>query len=47
MRLEGKVCLVTGGATDIGEASAIALAREGARAPQGDQTSHRPTRIVR
>jgi meso-butanediol dehydrogenase / (S,S)-butanediol dehydrogenase / diacetyl reductase len=31
MRLEGKVCTVTGGATGIGEASTIALAREGAR----------------
>jgi meso-butanediol dehydrogenase / (S,S)-butanediol dehydrogenase / diacetyl reductase len=36
MKLEGKVCIVTGGATGIGEASAIALAREGARVSVGD-----------
>jgi NAD(P)-dependent dehydrogenase (short-subunit alcohol dehydrogenase family) len=36
MRLEGKVCIVTGGATGIGEASAIALAREGAKVSVGD-----------
>ncbi len=36
MKLEGKVCIVTGGATGIGEASAIALAREGARVVVGD-----------
>ncbi|ABG03515.1 short-chain dehydrogenase/reductase SDR [Rubrobacter xylanophilus DSM 9941] len=36
MRLEGKVCVVTGGATGIGEASALALAREGARVVVGD-----------
>ncbi len=36
MSLEGKVCVVTGGATGIGEASALALAREGARVSVGD-----------
>lgn len=34
--LEGKVCLVTGAAVGIGRASAIAMAREGARVAIGD-----------
>jgi meso-butanediol dehydrogenase/(S,S)-butanediol dehydrogenase/diacetyl reductase len=36
MRLEGKSCIVTGGATGIGEASALALAKEGALVTVGD-----------
>lgn len=36
MRLTDKSCVVTGGATGIGEASALALAREGAVVTVGD-----------
>jgi meso-butanediol dehydrogenase / (S,S)-butanediol dehydrogenase / diacetyl reductase len=47
MRLEGKVCIVTGGATGIGEASAIALAREGARVSVGDINVEEGQKTVR
>jgi meso-butanediol dehydrogenase / (S,S)-butanediol dehydrogenase / diacetyl reductase len=36
MSLEDKVCIVTGGATGIGEATAALLAREGAKVAVGD-----------
>lgn len=36
MKLQGKVCVVTGGATGIGRASAAALAREGAKVAVAD-----------
>lgn len=47
MRLEGKVCIVTGGATGIGEASAIALAGEGARVSVGDVNVQEGQKTVR
>jgi NAD(P)-dependent dehydrogenase (short-subunit alcohol dehydrogenase family) len=47
MRLGGKVCIVTGGATGIGEASAIALAREGARVSVGDVKVEEGQKTVR
>ena len=47
MKLEGKVCIVTGGATGIGEASAIALAREGARVSVGDVNVKEGQKTVR
>ena len=34
MRLQGKVALVTGASRGIGQATAVALAREGARQSQ-------------
>ena len=36
--LEGKAALVTGGASGIGRATAVAMAREGARVAVADQT---------
>ena len=36
--LEGKAALVTGGASGIGRATALAMAREGARVAVADQT---------
>lgn len=37
MKLDGKVCIVTGGASGIGRAAAIALAAEGARVTVSDR----------
>lgn len=36
LKLEGKTCIVTGGASGIGRASAVALAREGAKVAVSD-----------
>jgi meso-butanediol dehydrogenase / (S,S)-butanediol dehydrogenase / diacetyl reductase len=46
MRLEGRVCIVTGGAIGIGEASAIALAREGAKVSVGDVNAEEGQKTV-
>lgn len=45
--LEGKVALVTGGASGIGRASALALAREGARVVVSDVAEEGGERVVR
>ena len=40
--LDGKVALVTGGASGIGRATAMAMAREGARVAVSDLSKERP-----
>lgn len=46
MRLEGKVCLVTGGAMGIGEATAARFAQEGATVVLGDVNAELGQRIA-
>jgi NAD(P)-dependent dehydrogenase (short-subunit alcohol dehydrogenase family) len=44
--LQGKTALVTGGASGIGRATALAMAREGARVAVADQTEERAAATV-
>jgi NAD(P)-dependent dehydrogenase (short-subunit alcohol dehydrogenase family) len=44
--LEGKAALVTGGASGIGRATALAMAREGARVAVADRTEERSAETV-
>jgi NAD(P)-dependent dehydrogenase (short-subunit alcohol dehydrogenase family) len=45
-RFEGKVALITGGASGIGEAVAMQLAREGAKVLVADMDAHGAERVV-